>query len=266
MNRVVLKKEYRQSWVDSGYVESFYGRTKCRMGSAEICLPPPPHLRRVYHLAPSSFGISNIALKRLKVARLADLNDPFESMSVTWRELNLKKRSEEWKALYDQLIGLLCFSQNWTNPVLWSHYADKHKGICLGFDVPRADAVDIAYEEHRLEIKLPDKVEQLPPDLERKVLNTKFKDWAYEREVRVKVPLEGLASEGPLRFLSFSQSLTLREVILGEQCPISLATVRSLVAPMMPMPITFRARLAGQSYNVVPDVRRPDEPESEDAV
>jgi len=31
-------------------------------------------------------------------------------------------------------LGLLCFSRNWHNPVLWSHYADKHRGICPGFD------------------------------------------------------------------------------------------------------------------------------------
>lgn len=32
--------------------------------------------------------------------------------------------------------GLLCFSDNWKSPVMWAHYAAKHHGICLGFDVP----------------------------------------------------------------------------------------------------------------------------------
>ncbi|NKK82626.1 DUF2971 domain-containing protein [Rhizobium leguminosarum bv. viciae] len=32
-------------------------------------------------------------------------------------------------------FGLLCMSTTWQEPLLWSHYADKHKGMCLGFDV-----------------------------------------------------------------------------------------------------------------------------------
>lgn len=31
--------------------------------------------------------------------------------------------------------GLLCFCETWQSPLLWNHYADRHKGICLGFDV-----------------------------------------------------------------------------------------------------------------------------------
>ena len=32
--------------------------------------------------------------------------------------------------------GLLCFSRHWYSPALWAHYADNHKGMCLGFDIP----------------------------------------------------------------------------------------------------------------------------------
>ncbi len=24
----------------------------------------------------------------------------------------------------------------WSNPVIWAHYGDKHRGLCLGFEVP----------------------------------------------------------------------------------------------------------------------------------
>ena len=266
MERVVLHKEYRQAWAQAGYVDTVDGVTDCRMGSAEICLPPPPSLLRVYHLASSAFAISNIALRRLKVARLAELNDPFEFMWVMWRHLNLRDKAEEWKRLYNHLLGFLCFSQDWTNPVLWSHYADNHRGVCLGFDVPRSDAIEVSYEAKRLDLQLPDNVERLSEELERQLLYTKFEDWRYEREVRLKASLDDLPCEGTLRFCGFSERLMLREVILGDQCPVALATVRQLTAPMIGAPITFRARLAGKHYKVVPDVRRPDEPESADAV
>lgn len=37
---------------------------------------------RLYHLAPTQFALSAIALRRLKVARINELNDPFEILAV----------------------------------------------------------------------------------------------------------------------------------------------------------------------------------------
>jgi len=56
------------------------------MGSAEVVPPPPAELIRVYHLTPAEFAINNIALGRLKVTRFSDLNDPFELISLNFKE------------------------------------------------------------------------------------------------------------------------------------------------------------------------------------
>jgi len=189
----------------------------------------------------------------LKVARLADLNDPFEFMWVMWRHLDLRRKIQEWKDQYDDLLGFLCFSSDWTNPVLWSHYADKHRGICLGFDLARKEAKSVSYEAKRQDIQLPDAVGRLPSELEDRLLLTKFEHWRYESEIRLRVPLDIATREGSLHFKAFSESLVLKEVILGDQCPLSTDVVRSLTSAMDSTPITFRARLAGKSYNVVPD-------------
>jgi hypothetical protein len=42
-----MHKEYRDEWERAGY-----GRN---IGSAEVLLPPPDHLRRVYHLTSAEF-------------------------------------------------------------------------------------------------------------------------------------------------------------------------------------------------------------------
>lgn len=31
--------------------------------------------------------------------------------------------------------GVLCLSEAWDNPLLWSHYGDQHKGICIEYDI-----------------------------------------------------------------------------------------------------------------------------------
>ena len=57
---------------------------------------------------------------------------------------------QELKAHYNEEIGLLCFSKNWDNPVQWAHYADKHRGLCLGFDVVDSFLAEVKYKEERL--------------------------------------------------------------------------------------------------------------------
>jgi len=31
--------------------------------------------------------------------------------------------------------GFICLSGTWKEPLLWSHYADRHRGMCLGFEI-----------------------------------------------------------------------------------------------------------------------------------
>jgi len=259
MEPLTLNKALRAQWQDAGYVEVIDGHRVCRMGSAEVCPPPAGDLVRVYHVTSAHHAVNDLALRRLKVARLAELNDPFEFMWVMWRHLDLRDTVQAWKSLYDGLVGFLCFSSDWTNPVLWSHYGDKHRGVCLGFDVPRSEVTAISYEARRLDVELPSTVTRLPEQLERQLLYTKYEHWSYERELRMSLLPAQLPSEGSLRFCPFSSSLALREVILGDQCPLALDAVRELASSICTLPVTYRARLAGKSYSVVPDLRRPNE-------
>jgi hypothetical protein len=118
---------------------------------------------------------------------------------------------------YDSHTGLLCFSADWTNPVLWSHYAAKHRGICLGFDLKRNRAELVRYEDERILAQLgdPPNPVNLDPALQRLLLCTKFRHWQYESEHRVFVPLKNTLADGPLHFVPFDPELQLREVILG---------------------------------------------------
>jgi hypothetical protein len=83
-------------------------------------------------------------------------------------------------------MGLLCFSANWNNPVQWSHYADHHRGLCLGFEVT-AQAHKVAYVSERL-LARPKalKSEGSPAEAHvTEILTTKFEHWSYEGEYRV---------------------------------------------------------------------------------
>ena len=233
------------------------------MGSAAVVPPPSEEFIRVYHLTSAEFSISNIALGRLKVARFSDLNDPFELMALNLREKRNRKIVKDFKNAYDSQTGLLCFSADWTNPVLWSHYGAKHRGVCLGFDLKRSRTQrrsriqKVQYEDRRIRDELGEETDPLNIDeeIQKRLVGTKFSHWKYEEEYRVFVPLKNALKEGMMHFCNFDQNLQLAEVILGPQCNLSLDAVRQLMRERYPHAVAFKARLAYKSFKVVPDKR-----------
>ena len=108
---------------------------------------------RVYYFTCKKYGLENLTKKRLKVARIDNLNDPFEFMAVDLSDCDFRLGVEEMKRSLSKDYGILCFSKNWDNPVQWTHYADRHKGLCLGFDVPDEHLDKIKYYDNRQSAK-----------------------------------------------------------------------------------------------------------------
>ena len=246
MNAVVFQAN-RQSWVAAGYRPNMASAIACRVSS-------DTSLRRVYHLTSAEHGISNIALGRLKLARFSDLNDPFELIAANFREREVRKIVRNFKSAFDAQTGLLCFSEDWAEPLLWSHYAAKHRGLCLGFDVPRNLLEKVKYQDDRLRTELDANADpmQLPTELQQALRCTKYRRWEYECEYRRFVPLEEATQEGRFHFVPFGQELQLAEVILGTECVLSLDTVRTTVQMRYPLAAVFKARLEFKGFHIVP--------------
>lgn len=99
------------------------------------------------------------------------------------------------ETLYSQMgkIGVLSLAQNWNCPLMWSHYGDQHKGICLGFDTSQGSGVTLKkvnYEGQRC-IKCSDLVSYFVEGsstalecIKETFFFTKAKDWEYEYEWR----------------------------------------------------------------------------------
>jgi hypothetical protein len=244
-----MRPELRHKWIAAGY-----GPT---MGSAEVVPPPPRGVRRIYHFTSAEFAKDDIVHGRMKVARISELNDPFEFLSLNFRQMSERHIIDHFKNDYDKHTGLLCFSQNWTSPVLWSHYADKHRGICLGFDIKENLLKEVRYIEKRAMVTVGNERSalQVLEDLEKFVLSTKYDHWRYEEEFRYFVSLRDTDEdrERKLHFRSFGDVLTLTEVILGPYCDLSLDDAKRLVKDHCPNSVTtFPTRLASQWFAVVP--------------
>ena len=199
---------------------------------------------RVYHFISDEFGLKDLKERRLKIARITELNDPFEFLSVDLSDRDLRRAMKDTKEELSKSNGLLCFSKNWKNPVMWSHYADKHRGICLGFDMPQVPPTKVEYVKKRLP-----KPAVFDETFMKRLLFTKFNHWKYEEEYRAYLSLEDVI-EG-LYYASFSDSLVLRQVIVGDQSKLTRAEITMSLGNLNDRVEVFKARAAFTSFDVV---------------
>jgi hypothetical protein len=213
----------------------------------------------VYHFVSSEHGIENLQKRRLKIAELHSLNDPFELFGIEMSNANVRRAFEQMKNELAKEYGLLCFSKIWTNPVMWGHYADRHKGLCLGFEIPEMTTESenliekVSYTRKRLvanleKLNTPD---SLTIDDAKKFLYTKYSHWRYEKEIRAFAPL---ANKDPLtgfHFANFSDHLKLRSVIVGAESNLSRSKINIALGELAPDVETFKARLAFRTFKVV---------------
>lgn len=216
-------------------------------------MPSDLYLMRVYHFVNAVYGLEDLRRRRLKIATLNELNDPFELFGVNLADEDLRRAFHAMKDELSLQHGLLCFSRDWRNPVQWSHYAAKHTGLCLGFDIPDEKLGAVAYSRARLVVEAEKfrNPRELSADTVRQFLFTKYSHWRYENEVRCFVTLEERDPETNLYFAEFSDNLRLAVVVVGAQSTVSRETLRNALGDLAASVEAFKARLAFNTFRVV---------------
>ena len=90
-------------------------------------------------------------------------------------------------------FGMVCFSKKKDNILMWSHYANGHSGFCLEFDRALLQKYCCApFEDVRYKLTtFSELVSSMGKghEIAKHLLLSKAKDWKYEAEVRMIVPL-----------------------------------------------------------------------------
>jgi hypothetical protein len=186
---------------------------------------------RLYHFTHANFALEAIYKKRLKVAQFGDVNDPFELLSFDNSGEGYAQVFVNYKAEVAEHFGMLCFSSEWNTILQWSHYADRHKGICLGFDVSQMGVKfgQVGYKPGKM--PFPEKPTQ---EFMWATLCRKYHGWKYEQEWRVFIELKdpeySACAKRDLYFVDFKNELALREVILGVECAEPLSRIQNALA------------------------------------
>lgn len=111
-----------------------------------------------------------------------EIGEIFESKART----EAYKENDYLKQIKQQAhnAGICCFSATHNNLLMWSHYADSHRGVCIGYSSNEllqsfGEINWVKYGNKFPEIK---SLESFP---KREVMTTKSEDWAYEKELRI---------------------------------------------------------------------------------
>ncbi|NBS53876.1 MAG: DUF2971 domain-containing protein [Spartobacteria bacterium] len=210
---------------------------------------------RVFYFTNANYGVSNLSLKRLKISRFNQLNDPFELLAADLLDPRDRKALSDFKDNLDSNKGMIYFSGSWGNPLLWGHYADKHSGIALGFDIPDDYLSPVQYTIQRAKVMFDQRTKKIVDGarLMDRLVRTKFIDWKYEDEKRMFVDLDPSLQEGGNHFVEFSENLVLREVILGLKCDLPVSRVRQLLKDE-PSPVkVLKAGMALRAFKIIED-------------
>jgi hypothetical protein len=81
----------------------------------------------------------------------------------------------------DKRYRIYCLSVKSDDQLMWGHYADHHRGVCLEFNSRTTDfgaAIEVEYKTTYPQYSLADETDISP-------LYTKSADWSYEKEYRV---------------------------------------------------------------------------------
>ena len=165
----------------------------------------------------------------IKLSQTSKLNDPFEkTVDKSLMDLVLERKPNtgievkfinsmkdafpfinelNFRGLIEN-IGIVSLTETPRNLLMWSHYADQHKGICIGYKS------DFLEERSQLDPHLPSSykilkvnydncrydqftdifstknINELRRDIVLKSLLTKGDDWMYEKEHRAIIPMK----------------------------------------------------------------------------
>jgi hypothetical protein len=160
----------------------------------------PATLYRYRPLKNFDRDIESIKDASLHCAPFNTLNDPMEGFYTSSKRLRESERYSFLKRLIASnkaLLGICSFSEVHNNELMWAHYADQYRGICIAYNFAslqsnldhNVEFIRLSYSE-----KAPTLHSKEDADfLAKRALSCKNYRWLYEREWRLLAPMENIS-------------------------------------------------------------------------
>ena len=204
-----------------------------------------PKLMMVYRFLDKKAALNTIETRRLRISRIDRLNDPFEFLAANLSDKRIREAFMHVKKALSLTKGIICFSENWENPVLWAHYADKYRGICLKFEVTTEEELGkINYIQDRIECD-----EHITEEQMQATLYSKFEHWRYEDEWRLFRELKDRDEEGNY-YVPFSDQIQLKTVLVGSESDVTRDQLTKSLGELSECVKRFQVRPAFREFKV----------------
>jgi hypothetical protein len=131
---------------------------------------------------------------RMRISTLSQLNDPFEGNLLAIKNpakvaeepdapeflQALVRLDDDWRATIAR-YKVLCLSGQPDIPLMWSHYADSHKGLCFAVTLSSHSAEPVQY------LPTTERISEFigEPHDTKNALLAKYQYWDHEKEHRV---------------------------------------------------------------------------------
>jgi hypothetical protein len=207
---------------------------------------------RLYHFLSAENALDDLKNKRVKISIIEKLNDPFEYQAGFVKPNRaLRDQFARFKKNISNEFGIFCCSKTWHNPLLWSHYASKHTGIALGFNMPNSKAIEVTYSKNR-PLFTSDSLSKKSDNTEYlgKLSKTKLSSWSYEEEVRFVYPLNTLQFDNGHYFNTFDDQMILKDVIIGCNSDITRNAILTAMKGYKNIMVIW-SRMAYKSFRIV---------------
>lgn len=204
----------------------------------------------IYRFLDKNAALSTIKERALRISRICSLNDPFEFLCVDISDREFRRGMLKAKAKLNEMHGLICFSKNWSSPLLWGHYADKHRGLCLAF---RASSKDTRFNQVNYTAKRLPMPTGPSPEFARQLLFTKSKHWEYEQEVRLYATLN--TERDGHYYVGLSDTLKLSKVIIGSESDTTKKELEDALGQLKNEVEIVKARPAFKEFRVVRNLK-----------
>lgn len=145
--------------------------------------------------------------------------------------------------------GVTCFSEDPLNHLLWAHYADSHRGICVGYrspalpDSPDGLLLKVFYETERPPFRFPRGRTSSSTDT-LAALNTKSSHWSYEREWRC------IVRDGADRTIELARDAVECVILGAEVSKPTACEIKGWLASGYPNAKLLRARYSEDTYEL----------------
>ena len=197
----------------------------------------------------NEYSLSDLINNEISFGSPSVMNDPFDTIVINWsRKENLNEICKEkthippFSKSFDyyrirSFVGNSKFTNYdrvYKNILMWSHYADSHKGFCIKYELSKDFVFHQDNEKHSMKILLQIEYPKKKQLLSKKSIDyidafkTKAKVWEYENEKRLLS--YNTKSDSPFMSEKLDANSRISEIVFGYNCPqTTITTIQELL-------------------------------------